>query len=225
MKPEEIFWSPPPIFKGETIFILASGPSLTRECIDWVKGNRCIVVNSTIIYAPWVDVFYFTDSGVFLRYRELIEAWPGLVVTMSKRAKRTLPEKIKRVKGQWMPGFPAHNSPVIRQGISSGHSAISLGVSLGAARIVLLGFDMRLSDKREHNHDEYANVSRKISPYAEFIRGFSGWYADGLRAGVEIVNATPGSAVREFPFVTLDDELNRPVPWASASPRCEAPPP
>lgn len=202
------YWTPAPLFKGETVFCLASGPSLTQEVADRIKGRRVIVVNSSCMLAPFADVLYFTDSGWYEQRREIVANWPGEVISMSRSAKRELPDKVKRIKGELMPGFPAMGSAAIRQGRSSGHTAVSLAISLGAARVVMLGYDMRLVGGREHCHSEYKGP-RDIDQYSrEFVPAFKGWNEDALKVGVEILNCTPESAVTEFPFADLDEVLS-----------------
>ena len=163
---EHELWTPEVLFKGETVFCLASGPSLTQEVVDKVRGRgRVIAVNSSVYLAPWADVLFFTDSGWFEHgrdpalcglhgddrwpRRDFVEAFPGLVVSMSRSAKRVLPDKVKRIKGRGQPTdnpprFPAPGSPEIHGGRTSGHTAISLAIGMGATRIVMLGYDMRL---------------------------------------------------------------------------------
>lgn len=172
-----------------------------------LRGAPSIAVNSSCGVAPWAEVLYFTDTGWYTPRRELVRDWPGIVVTMSKTAKREWPDKVKRVQGLHMPGFPPVGSSAIRQGRSSGQTAISLALALGANEIVLLGLDMRVVDGREHHHNEYSGP-RDLDLYArEFVPAFRGWHADALAAGVRVFNATPGSAVTEFPFVDLAEVL------------------
>lgn len=208
------YWTPEPLFKGETVFCLASGPSLTPSIADRLRGRRVIAVNSSCMLAPWADVLYFTDSGWYEPRREIVANWAGLVISMSRTAKRELPDKVRRVQGIGDPtvppgmSFPLPGSPFIRQGRSSGHTAVALAIALGARRVVLLGYDMRVVDGREHCHGEYTGP-RDLDQYArEFVPAFNGWNADALRTGSEIVNATPLSAIQEFPFVNLDEILD-----------------
>lgn len=76
---------------------------------------------------------------------------------------------------------------------------------MGARKIALVGFDMRIVDGREHHHVEYGGPRDTGIYDREFVPAFAGWNADALKAGVEIVNCTPGSAVTEFPFADLDE--------------------
>lgn len=208
------YWLPEPLFKGETVFCLASGPSLTQAICDRVRGRRTIVINSSCTLAPWADVLFFTDSGWFQLHRSIVEEWPGLVISMSRTAKRELPNKVRRIRGWSDPTlpkgvFPVPGAPHVRQGRSSGHTAISLAIALGAIRVVMLGYDMRLIGDREHHHSEYIRQPRNLAIYKDdFVPAFKGWHQNALDVGVEIVNCTPGSAVTEFPFADLDEVLS-----------------
>lgn len=208
---ENEYWTPEPLFAGQTVFCLASGPSLTQAIVDKIKGRPTIVVNSSCMLAPWADVLFFTDSGWYEPRRDLVKNWRGRVVTMSRAAKRELPNKVLRVQGQgdpaFPPKFPRHGAPVIQQGRTSGHTAISLAIACGAWGVVMVAYDMRVVDGREHHHNEYTGP-RDLEQYArELVPAFAGWKQAARDIGVTIVNATPGSAVTEFPFVELDEVL------------------
>jgi hypothetical protein len=202
------YWSPEPLFKGETIFCLASGPSLTAEVCARVRHRRTIAVNSSAVLAPWASVLFFTDSGWYEPRRDLVANWVGLVISMSRTAKRELPDKVKRVQGQGdpdaLPGF-SRGPGVIQQGRSSGHTAVSLAIALGASRVVLLGYDMRFVEGREHFHGEYKGP-RDIAIYErDFVPGFAGWNQAAIAMDVDVINATEGSALKEFRFMSLDE--------------------
>lgn len=217
---ENEIWTPEPVFKGETVFCVASGPSLTQALADKLKGRRVIVVNSSCMLAPWADVLFFTDSGWYDARKELVENWPGLIVTMSRQAKRELPGKVKRVKSigdptfpprlpgpAKTPGFPPPGSVEIQQGRTSGHTAVSLAIALGAVRVPLVGYDMQVVNGREHFHSEYKGP-RDLTLYEkEFKNSFNGWNDAAQNSGVSIINCTPGSAITEFPFADLDEVL------------------
>jgi hypothetical protein len=225
---ENEIWTPEPLFLGQTVFCIASGPSLTQADCDKIKGRRAIVVNTSYKLAPWADVLFFTDTGWYLERKEIVKNWPGLVVSYSRQAKRELDDpihgrtvpRILRVKGIGDPsfpprlpgmpkrlGFPPVGSPEIQVGRNSGNSAVSLAIAMGANKVVLLGYDCQLVNGKEHFHSEYSGP-RDLGLYQnEYLRAFNGWNEAARNSGVEILNATHGSAITEFPFVTLDEVL------------------
>lgn len=205
---ENEFWTPEPLLKRETVFVLASGPSLKGFDFERLRGLNTIAVNSTAKLIPWADMLFFTDNSWFQKNRAFVESWRGVVVTLSRAAKRTHPDLVRRIEAEPRPDFPPVGTSRIKAGRSSGHSAVSLAASMGAARIVLLGFDMRFVDERSHCHDDYENKDALLYE-RDFVPAFDGWYDAALRAGTEIVNATPNSALKEFPMVDIDDEIAR----------------
>lgn len=198
-----MYWRPEPIWRGETCFILGGGPSLTAEIAERVKGRRTIAINSSAPLAPWADVLLFMDDGWFQERREFVAAWPGMVVTTAPHSARQMPMKL-------IHGFTDKFGPdgFVRVGPSTGHTAVGLSVALGVSCAVLLGFDMQPVNGREHHHNEYVGRKRNLAVYAdEYIPAFKGWNEQALARGVMILNATPNSALMEFPFADLDDLL------------------
>ena len=201
MTREHEFWRPEPLFEGRTVFCLASGPSLTEEVARRVRGRHCIVVNASVAMAPWADVWFFTDSWLFPRYGHHTQ---GMIVTLSRSAKHEAPARVRRIKAAWRPDFARGE---VRQGRSSGHTAVALAIAMGASRVALIGYDMRVVADREHHHSDYVGP-RDLAIYErEFVPGFAGWRAAAAAVGADIVNCTPGSAVTEFPFADLDEVL------------------
>lgn len=184
-----------------TCFVLGSGPSLDRETVARLEGRHVIAVNNSYQLAPFADLF-FNDDNWFQNHRADIEGLRGRVFSTSYKAAQEC-AKVQYVSAEFRDEFPAPG--IIRNGKCSGQKAIGLAVSLGARRIVLLGFDMREVDGRTHFHDEYRNEPSRYSDY--FIPHFAGWRESAARIGVSIVNATPKSALTEFPMTCLDLEL------------------
>jgi hypothetical protein len=177
---------------GETAFLLGGGASLTQQIADQVRKFRTIVINSTARLAPWASVLFFADFNWFRDHRPIIDLWPGKVITVSRQAHQALPGKVALVA-----------PPTVQDKVlTAGHHAVDVAIALGAKRIVLLGFDCRLVDARSHNHRDYR---RPAKLYADTVLPMWAEYPERARQhGVEIVNATPGSAIDVFPFATLD---------------------
>lgn len=88
----------------------------------------------------------------------------------------------------------------IHFGGNSGYQAINLAYLWGANRIILLGFDMRRVDNRAHWFGDHPRAKGFHNPVAfeHWIRMFDGLARDLKREGVEVINCTPGSALRCF---------------------------
>lgn len=199
----------PRIFAGERVFVLGGGPSLcdqlrfsrrrdnSQEIVARLPAERCIVINSTARLMPAAAVLVFSDWGWFSSHRPIVDSWPGIVVTTCARAARVLPAKLHLVA-----------PPIVMaETMTSGHHALDVVAAMGAAEIVLLGFDCRTVDGRSHHHDDYpvqlpeAVYRDKIAPL------WAGWRSRMERKGVRCVNSTPGSAIDEFTRMALDEVL------------------
>lgn len=199
------YWAPEPLLDCQTVFLLGGGPSLVDVDATRLRGLNVMAINSSCVVAPWAPFLFFTDTNWFDDHRRVVEEWPGVVVTSSRQAKEALPDKLHRIHLEMMPEF-TKGQPTLKFGRSSGHTAISLSVSMGAIRVILLGYDMRRVGGRSHFHDEYGTEDDKMYR-DDFLVHFTGWNEAARRCGVRIINCTPDSALREFPMGDLDAEI------------------
>jgi hypothetical protein len=94
----------------------------------------------------------------------------------------------------------------LRTGQQSGYQAINLAVHLGAAKIVLLGYDMQpAQDGTDHFFGDH---SHGVKPPWPDLRPFYDSIVAPLQAlGVRVVNATRRTALDCFPKATLAEAL------------------
>lgn len=196
------YWTPEPLFGGQTTFVVGGGPSLERFDFGRLHGRAVIALKSAGYDCPWAHVLYSAEGPHFFGNRahhDLIAGFPGLVVTTAMAVIDRWPQvRLARISRRFESG-------AVRMGKSSGHGGIGLAVAMGARRIVLLGYDMRNVDRKSHYHHRGRPQSEET--YTKYRDGFAGWRADAATLGVEIVNATPETALKEFPAVDIDDEL------------------
>ena len=95
----------------------------------------------------------------------------------------------------------------IRTGRNSGYQAINLAVHLGAKRIVLLGYDMRFQGKKSHWHGGHPVEIRDTVFENSMLPCFPSLVKPLAKLGVEVLNATPGSALTVFPMVELENVI------------------
>jgi hypothetical protein len=94
---------------------------------------------------------------------------------------------------------------------NSGGAAISVAAQMGAKKIYLLGFDMKLDEKEnQHWHNIYRfNPNKKETqmPFDKHLMGFPKIAEDAKRLGIKIINVNPESAIDVFPKVSLREIL------------------
>jgi len=136
----------------------------------------------------------------------------GLKVTCCERLFEHAPGV--KVMGRGKPaGIDTKRGRVSWNG-NSGISALSLAYHLGARMMVLLGFDMHpLEDGTSNFHNDHVNMELHKGPnvqkvYDRYLSKMGQVKKDADRLGVKIVNATPGSSIKEFPIMSLEEVLN-----------------
>lgn len=104
------------------------------------------------------------------------------------------------------PGGGVSDLPhTIRQGGNSGFQAVGLALYFGAAKVILLGYDMQLTGKKSHWHGDHQQLG---NPVADRIIKWRHRFAEmASQTDVEIVNATRGTALTCFPRVNLLESL------------------
>ena len=135
-----------PDWTGQTVVCVATGPSLTAEQVERVHvarlADRCRVVaineaglpQYKPLAAPWADILYAADLKWWIHYRpefyglrvsgEVVPGVHTIPLTMLERE-----EKMPHVPGA-----------VVSAG-HSGFQALGLALTLGANRVILLGYD------------------------------------------------------------------------------------
>lgn len=201
------FWRYPVAYVGQTVFVVGCGPSLRGFDFTTLLGRHVIACKRAGHDIPWADLLLFQDEWWPDVEPELVAGFAGEVATINYHGAKRHP-KIRWVEGaRW----PIEIGGPVKIGPSTGHTAVGLAIAMGATRVVLLGFDMRMVDGSPH----YRGATPEHNPavYAEsFLPAWKGWDEQAKAVGCTVVNATPGSALDEFERVDIERELA----WPSA---------
>lgn len=199
-------WTIEPIFQGTDVFVIGSGYSLRHQDPRVLKDKNVIVVNRSHQWAPFAQVLFWMDPAIFEAIRDGVKKWKGLAVTTCEISKATMPRKIKLIKSPQVTGLCTDPTGVA-SGKNSGHAAINLAYHMGAKRIILLGFDMRVGYGQTSHFTDDVNEAQPWRYKDTYIPAFSQIAIDLNEAGVPVLNATPKSALETFPKVDLADVL------------------
>ena len=198
------FWKIPKIWMNDTVYILGGGPSLNDTNLDLIHDRHVIGVNNAYLHGSWVDICWFGDCRWYQWHKEGLRDYPGLVVTCCT----TLAGSTKRVKvvTRGDPRGIDRRPDRVSWNRNSGASAINFAYHLGAKRIVLLGYDMRRVNDRTNWHEDHPCPQK--NPYPMFLKVFPEIKRDADKLGLEILNATPDSALTVFPMVDFEEVVN-----------------
>jgi hypothetical protein len=198
-------------WQGQTVFILGGGPSLKGFDASVLKGQgKVIGINEAgLTMAPWSDILFWADRRWLDWNHERLHLHAGEWKVTRKRPHIDLPYDVKSVR--FLPRRFSHWPDAVG-GWCSGSSCVNLAYLLGARRVVLLGFDMhdlpaeRWREGNWHNrHQEPPLTGQRTN---RFIPAFEVMAPILKDRGVEVLNATPGSALQCFPFANLKDLIH-----------------
>lgn len=205
------------------------GPEKLSSYMKAIHGKHVIGVNNAFMIGDWIDVLFFGDCDTHLWYRTKIAKFPGLKVSCCPKFQNRDNDKenIKYLMKVPRKGNKKNNKygistdpEAVCWNMNSGCAAISLAYLFGSRRIILLGFDMALNDSGTshwHGHHTQENRMRradvkakrgKALPFERHMRGCEQIQKDADKYGVELINASPNSAIKEFKKMSVREILN-----------------
>jgi hypothetical protein len=192
----------PKRWPGETFVLIGGGPSLTPGDVRAVRGRaRVIAINDAYTLAPWADVLYGCD-GKWWDWHAGAPSFEGYRYALDPAAARWPHVRVLQNTG---PLGLELDPTGLRTGKNSGYQAINLAVHLGAARILLLGYDMSCDGTRSHWFGEHPD--RQPSPYPQMREAFDSLVEPLAAIGVTVVNCSRRTELTAFPCARLDYEL------------------
>lgn len=213
------------LWPGETFVLLGGGPSLTRKDVAYVKAIRqrplmtspvgtpavrVIAIKEAHELAPWADVLYAADSSWWSFYRG-VPSFTGLKFGIQGRALAAhdahMPQwsDVQVLQDTGDEGLELQPTG-LRTGANSGYQAVNLAVHLGAAKIILLGFDMWSGEDGQANWHQ-GKRQHLASPYPLFLQRFASIVQPLKDIGVEVVNCSRRTVLTAFPRVPLEEAL------------------
>ena len=195
----------PKLWPGETVVCIGAGPSLTPEDVAYCRGRvRVIAIKDAIRLAPWADLFYCSGGEVvhtWWKHHGASLSFDGPRYTLDPKAS----QYATVLQNTGMTGLET-NPTGLRTGKNSGYQSVNLAYHLGAARVVLLGFDMFADHGRLRWFGEHPYPSTQ-PPFAEFLKCWPTIVEPLRAAGVDVVNASRKTALECFRRASLEKAL------------------
>lgn len=213
-------------YKGKRVFITCTGPSLTIEDLEMLKGEYVFGMNSICLIhdkTDWKpDFFGCQDKHVFEKIKDTMLSTDNGIVFMPysyKKHYNTPDEYVyfhmsgayhlyEMIYGpKYFAKFSDDCYKTVYDGYTITYSIMQLAMYMGFDELYLIGADCSYLGKKEHfietgHHDpgvQYA-AERMFASY-----GVAKEYAE--KNGVKIYNATRGGCLELFPRVKLEDVL------------------
>lgn len=195
-------------------------PSAYSPYMEAIHNKHVIGINVSFLIGTWMDMMFFADAKFFRPQAEALAKWPKLRVTC-------WPEGDGVPWLKFIPRYPGHFYGIsdrpdrVCWNGNSGAAAISIAANAGAKRIILLGFDMFISaGGSRHWHNLYKKEIVPVpvqkrreaglvpgKPFGKHLHGFPEIAEAAKARGIEIINASPESAIKQFPKCNVKDLL------------------
>jgi hypothetical protein len=215
-------WTPPPFWRGAVVCVLGGGPSLP-ECwnkLKWEEGKAFLIgVNNALYHVPHIHLHLFNDAcwwkgrntdGEPHAHGVHRAAERGVITACCNDEMDSALYPCVRVTPR------SYGLSMLRRYVgwygNTGTSAVELAMKLGARKVVLVGFDLRMVDGQPnffHNQITPADAERLhifSNQMGSLVLG-----AQKLFPWCEVVNATPGSSFQIAPFIPPEDVLSYPL--------------
>jgi len=190
-----------PDWRAKTVACLASGPSLGADgYADCTRvrasGIPAIVTNTTFRNCPWADALYAYDAAWWRKYLPEIRAiFRGRLFTQST----------SRIAGVECVKLHALG---FRDFGNSGACAVSLAISAGAARVLMLGYDCQNTGGRSHHHGDHPKGLGNCGSMPRWPAQFGRLARYAKERGVEVINVSRETALTCFPRHSLEEALD-----------------
>ena len=187
--------------------IMASGPSMSASVAESVHaaGIPAIAVNTTFRLVPWAWMLYAADTP-WWTHKANADAlqFGGLKVSIEQCAgDKNAPPGVHQLVNAGRVGYSA-DPTCVHTLANSGAQAMQIAIKAGAAKVLLCGFDMHGG----HWHGEHPQ-GLKANGRDSFDRWLAMFNeaAPLMKKNADIVNCTPGSALKCFRSAPLAQEL------------------
>ena len=211
-------------WKGEDVFLLAGGPSLAALDVERLRGRRVIALNDAgLVRAPWADVLFWADARWFKWNLDELEqnrsTWRISRAELIPPARQQLDDEGRRIVElleRLEVKFLFHDqrsalssNPGRVAGRDVGGAGINLAWLFGPPRrLYLAGYDFKAGPGGETHWHQRHRLPTQQRRWREVFMPAIERMAPLLKAGgVEVFNLNPDSALRCFPFTTLDQVL------------------
>lgn len=201
----------PPIFQGQAVVICAGGPSLRGFDFRRLSGLNTVAINRAHEFIPDAKILWWSDARYWRRARETLMAHSApykATCHLDYYPQDAVPDSVHVYRMTGVNGFD-EDPYCLRSGNNSAFAALHLVAHMRPRLIVLLGIDMGHGPHGEsHFHDGHGETYHRPDLMRNYMLPHFGSLAKPLAdRSIEVINASPNSAVTCWPRCTIDAGL------------------
>ena len=202
-----MLFAPGRIWEGETVVIVAGGPSLTLKQVRAVgmahAAGRCkAIAVSDAVFPCWFADICFSSDAKWWDHNCGLAAFPRIKISRNPLGRYD----VQNLHDTGESGF----DPVpgnVRHGSNSGYQAVHLAAQLGAAEIIIAGMDFTNDGARQHwfgLHHGRMDMHSDTETWRKHFRTLTDALDD---LGVSVLNASTISTIDWLPHCDLEMHL------------------
>jgi hypothetical protein len=176
---------------------------------------KVIAIKEGIQLCPWADMVYGCDAP-WWRYRRGLPNFQGLKVSWEGNKVPEISDLrylkiVSLQRGKYSNDLQFDEIGAVGSGGNSGFQALNLAAQLGAASIILIGFDMSdAGGLHWYGRNRWMGANNPQPSQFDRWRAAFDAAAPVLKAkGIQVFNASKSSALRCFPFVELEQAFGQ----------------
>jgi hypothetical protein len=204
----------------ETFIIVASGPSLTKQQTEYIEqygaDNHIVVVNDNYKRLPWADYLFAADLKWWrLHYKTVCETTKSYTELHTiDRIRAPLFRNINEVKNRPLIEnditrniSDIENTNLLYHGGCSGILAMEFARIRGAAKIILVGYDMQHTGGKSHWFGDHPKGFLNANCCERWVNEISDMMPIYKQLGIDVVNCSIETAIDSVRRSTLEKEL------------------
>ena len=198
-----------PYWDDKPVVLVGGGPSLKGFKFDQLKSKNAYVVgvNQALFDAPCCAGVSADVMFMHVR-RTALESFAKKFPIYACVPENIDPTSMIHLDKRWKKEFSEHPSAIHTVG-SSGFAALNIAYMKKAKRIILLGFDYGVLNrgKDHHYHHKYPWHRRTTGEWPRWAAGYESALPQLRAANIEVINASPQSAIKAFPKISIAEAL------------------
>ncbi|ULK98854.1 hypothetical protein [Bradyrhizobium sp. I71] len=158
---------------------------------------------------PWADVVYGCD-GPWWRARKGLPDFAGIKLAHDSSVCAAFKD-VHKIEVADDDRLRFDVPGLVGSGGNSGFQALNLAVQFGARRVLLIGFDMHVGDGVHwYGRNTWSGANNPgMKHLMRWRDAFTTQAAKLQRMGVEVINASPDSALRCFEIASIETAMQR----------------
>lgn len=198
----------------KNVFIVAGGPSIKKQNLSLLHNQLTIAINNSYNILPNATALYWSDASWIDKHYEQVNQHSCSLRFHARHNKMVDDTDYRGLADSTILYREAEmglsDNPNFVSGNNGGAHALNLAINMKARNIVLLGYDMQISDNKDthwhHGHGYGLRPEIYPNSFIPCINSIAKCVKE-RNLNVNIINASPDTALTCFTMGLFEDYL------------------